>query len=72
MTMNEPKVDRETMQFADHGDRVRAEAWRRFRLAYPTGTIEAYERAWPAIRDGILVEESRRMWAGERRLKSAA
>lgn len=70
--MNELKGARETMHFDDHGDWVRAEAWRRFRLAYPLGTIEAFERAWPAIRDGILVEENRRMWAGERRLKIAA
>jgi hypothetical protein len=39
---------------------LRTEAWRRFRLAFPVGSVEAFERAWPALRDGILIERRRR------------
>ena len=41
-------------------DEIRTEAWRRLRLAYPTATRETFERAWPALRDGIIIERARR------------
>lgn len=58
-----------------HGDRetsMRAEAWRRFRIAFPQGSIDAFERAWPALRDGISLEMMRRSSDEERALPMAA
>src|SRR5829696_6271095 len=37
-------------------EEIRTEAWRRLRIAYPTATQETFERAWPALRDGIIIE----------------
>ena len=43
-----------------HDEEIRGEAWRRFQLVYPDGTAEAFERAWPALCAGILIERKRR------------
>jgi hypothetical protein len=40
-------------------EEIRTEAWRRLRLAYPAATQESFERAWPALRDGIIIEIER-------------